>query len=148
MEKNLNTAPKDNKTERARRFFKISTSDLAKSDPSNKYLKCEICNIDVKVNNSSNIVPHLKRKHPGEYIEFVAIGIEENLEITRLKLIQSCVEMVSVNGKTFSTLSCSGFVNSHQATLDRLKAAGQAINLKDAHLYEIKQHLNSMATKV
>lgn len=148
MDKQEKKKPRDNNTERARRFFETSTSEIAKANPSNRYLTCKLCKTDIKGTHSSNIVPHLKRMHKEEYDSHIAIKSEEHIEISRLKLIQSCVEIVSVNGKPFTTLSCSGFVNSHQSTLKKLKAAGRSINLKDTHLSEVKEHLHSMATKV
>lgn len=94
-------------------------------------MKCKLCGTDINGASASNIVPHMKRKHVKEYSEYIALESEENINIRR-----------------FSTLSCSGFLASHQSILEQLKAAGRPINLKDEHLREVKQHLNSMTAKV
>lgn len=143
-----NKNKKSSYTERARQFFEISSSELANANPDIKYVQCKLCKMDINGSSGGNIVPHIKRKHKEEYEKYIATDIEENIELTRLILLQSCVEMATVNGKTFSTLSCSGFINSHHSTLEKLKKAGRPLNLKDEHLSEVKQHINIMAEKV
>lgn len=134
-------------TGRARRFFEPSASQRAKSNPKIKYLNCKLCNAEINCNTEGNMVPHLRLKHKDEYNSCINIDREDPL-VTRLKLLHSCVEIVTVNGKAFTTLSCSGFLKSHADTLQQLSLAGHPLNLSDPHLVEVKKNINIAAGKI
>lgn len=136
-------------TSRARQFFIPSESENAKSNPKKKFMMCIICKQDINCTSETNIVPHLKNKHKNEFKLHVDIeSCTEEPSVTRLKLLQSCVELVTINGKKFSTLSCSGFLHSHENTLNKLNLAGYALKLKDPHLNEVKEHLKKTAKRM
>lgn len=71
-----------------------------------------------------------------------------SIEEKRLKLLLDCVELVSVNGNTFSLLNDSGLKSMLENTLDELKAAGRGVNLTDPHLSEVKEILRETAKNV
>lgn len=135
-------------TSRAKKYFIPSRSESAKKKPEIKYFECTLCNRDVNCNNDGNIVPHLRNKHRQEYLLHVADKPKENTLISRLKFIHSCVEIVTINGRTFSTLSSSGFIRSHEDKLNQLKQAGCPVNLADENLREIKEKIHSIASTV
>lgn len=135
-------------TARARKYFETSQSERAKEKPEIKFFMCKICKKDINCSSRSNMVPHLRLKHSEIYKSEIDIdSIKDHALITRLKLVQSCVELVTVNGKTFTTLSCSGFLKSHSDTLQKLNLAGCSLNLEDEHLYEIKEYIHNIAAK-
>lgn len=135
-------------TSRAKRYFIPSKSESAKKKPDIKYLECTLCNRDVNCNTDGNMVPHLRNHHREEYSLYVADKPGEDPLVSRLKFIHSCVELVTINGKTFSTLYSSGFIRSHEDKLHQLKKAGCPVNLSDENLSEIKDKIHSIATSV
>lgn len=71
-----------------------------------------------------------------------------DISAKRLKLLQSLVEMVTVNGRPFKCIVDSGFFSIIQNKLDKLKAAGCGLNLSNENLPEVKEHLSEMAVRV
>lgn len=97
-------------------------------DVSNLKYYCDVPNCGSKISNSrsnkiGNLKRHLKTNHP-EIFKIIEGTKNNHFEIKRLKLIQSCVELVTVNGRPFSLLDDSGFQNSIQSVLTELEEAG------------------------
>lgn len=76
------------------------------------------------------------------------IDQKESPAIKRLKLLQNCTEIVSVNGRPFEYLHDSGFQKIIQQQLAELKIAGHALNLSDHGLSEVKGNLKQTAQKM
>lgn len=109
-----------------------------------RFYTCTICKKELNCTSNSNKTSHLSmHKDVIAQIRFS----EESIERKRLKLILDCVEMVAVNGRSFTHLFDSALHSMIADKLDELKSAGQQINLNDPGLPEIKECLRKMAEK-
>lgn len=95
-----------------------------------------------------NLVSHYKSKHFKLYKEHIARSTEEPIELQRLKILHSCVELVTINSQPFSLLSTSGFRSAIESKLHEFELAGCALNLSDHHVYEIKEKVHECRTKI
>lgn len=85
----------------------------------------ETCKQEVlvsKSNKTSNLKRHLEKKH-AEVYEKTLFGRGE-YEVQRLKLLQACVELVTVNGRPLIALEDSGFQKSIEFQLNHLAMHG------------------------
>lgn len=145
----MEKTPSKTKIAKAQKFFVASISGRATRFPDNILLMCTLCKKDINCTSPGNMVPHLRSKHFDVYKAHIDNSpVVVDPQIVRLKLIHSCVELVTINGKTFSTLQSSGFVSSHEDKLWELKCAGCPLNLKDEHLKEVKEKLRDIAAKI
>lgn len=110
------------------------------------YYECKICKQHINGQKDGNLASHLMHVHPDFYMEIKGEKTE-SIEVKRLKLLQNLVEIVSVNGRTFSHITDSGFLSIIQNKLQKLIEAGCGLNLS-RNLPEVKQHLNEMAQNV
>lgn len=72
----------------------------------------------------------------------------ESIEKKRAKLLLDCVELVTVNGNTFSHLFDSGLIPMLDEKLNELAEGGRAVNMRDPHLCEVKEILSQTAQNV
>lgn len=134
-------------TEKAFKYFKRITFEEKLSDLSNKKTHiCNVCHTHLNGSKESNLAGHLEKSHPNIYAEFV--GERDSIAVQRLKLLQQLVEIVTINGRSFSHLTDSGFKSIIAEKLQRLSTAGCPLNLGDSNLPEIKQHLHKTAEKI
>lgn len=153
--KNLPTTPQKTPQKRKRaensvstkaleHFETISEEDLSKD--SNKTHICRHC--DTKKNGSKewNLAQHLQKCHFNIYEEITRQ--KDSPEVKRLKFMQNCVEIISVNGRPFTYLLDSGFQAMVKEKLNDLKSAGCGINLSHQNLIEVKEHLQKTAEQV
>lgn len=97
-------------------------------DESNFKYYCDVPQCGSKIatsrsNKIGNLKRHLKTHHPEIYR--IIEGTKTNhFEIKRLKLIQSCVELVTVNGRPYNLLDDSGFHGAIESILTELEEAG------------------------
>lgn len=107
--------------------------------------RCKICQKEINGTKAYNLIPHLQT-HKEVYKKVCAL--DESIEEKRLKLLLDCVELVTVNGQTFTTLNQSGFLSILSNTLNELTVAGRSVNLSDPHLEEVKSVLQQTAISV
>lgn len=126
---------------KASEYF-ISLSD----DIMKKMYKCKLCSSTINGTKLHNLSAHLRNVHPEEYGD--VNGRKQELTVKRFELLQNIVEMVSVNGRPFSSISDSGFQAIIRKKTDKLNAAGHSINLTNENFPEVKALLKEMAEAV
>lgn len=132
-------------------FEKIQTTN--NSDSKNNDVKskkthvCKLCNNELNGTREWNLSSHLLNCHYDVYLEATS-DIKEPIPIKRLKLIQNCTEIVTINGRPFSYLHDSGFKSIIKDTLTELRDGKQPLNLSDSNLTEVKNHLSKTAEKI
>lgn len=122
-------------------------NDCGTPSKKKKTHRCNLCNYDFNGSNKWNLTSHLQTKHPDVFSQLSG-GKFEPTSIRRLKLLQNCTEIVSVNGRTFSSLMDSGFQAAIRTTLDELQAAKHGLNLSHNNLAVVKEHMTQTAQKV
>lgn len=122
-------------------YFILLSDDITK-----KMYKCKICASTINGTKAHNLSVHLRNVHPEKYGE-VNVRKQE-LPVKRLELLQNVVEMVSVNGRPFSSISDSGFQSIIRNKTNKLNAAGYSINLTNENYPEVKKLLHEMAEGV
>lgn len=100
-----------------------------------RFFTCIICKKEINGTKTSNKSSHLQI-HKKLYPQLRSL--DECMERKRLKLILDCVEMVAVNGRSFSHIYDSALHSMLSEKLDELESAGCQLNLKDQNLIEVK----------
>lgn len=135
-------------TDLALKYFKeIDQANKDFQTPTKKTHSCNLCTHQLNGSNLWNLSRHLSVAHREVYFELMADKAEP-VQIKRLKLLQHCTEIVSVNGRTFSALQDSGFVKIIRKFLDEFKNANCPLNLSDHNLTEVKNYLRNTASKI
>lgn len=140
---------KESATEYSRKYFEFLYENI-EDGIIKKYYKCILCDENSKpVNgtNPSNFVKHLQKHHSNEH-QTVKSNRDKTPAENHLMLLQSMVEIVTVNGREFSYLYDSGFVGSIRDRLTILKNVGHGILMGDKNLLPIKVHIKKMASQV
>lgn len=135
----------DSISSKALRYFKPIESRSDEDKRLSKTHKCIICQESFNGSKKWNLASHLQHCHAKEYVE---ISINETIALKRLKLLHSCTEMVTVNGRPFSCLHDSGFQNAIHTTLEELRAAHIPLNLSDYNLTVVKNQISQTAAKI
>lgn len=116
-----------------------------------KIYKCKLCNQLKNGNQQTNLTTHLKLMHTEEFNTHVKTSAGTNaqkMKIRRLKLLQNCVEITTINKQPYAFLSSSGFQNIIQNKLRKLEDAGCGLNLKSRDMLTVKRHTTETATKI
>lgn len=135
---------KSSKIGRARQFLR---ANIENGNSTNQF-NCTLCNAPLNGNTQSNLLSHFKSCHKEVYHTKIDIAPDEPIAVQRLKLLYSCVELVSVNSQPFSLLSCSGFKSAVQQKLNAFKLAGCNFDLNDHHVREVKEKVMEVAEKI
>lgn len=97
---------KPNATQVAEQYFVFKEEKIIDGELK-RFFTCTVCNKDINGTKNTNKVSHLGC-HKDVY---ATLHIpEESIERKRLKLIMDCVEMVTVNGRSFSHLAESHYI--------------------------------------
>lgn len=107
---------------------------------------CRHCNCQLNGSKEWNLAQHLKKCHVSIYEEIA--GKKESQEEKRLKLLQHCVEIISVNGRPFASLLDSGFQAVVKDKITALQSTGHGINLSRPDLNEVKAHLQITSNQI
>lgn len=141
-------------TDRAMQYFEkiitneeASDEEISQKKKNKKTHKCKLCLFDFNGINRWNLSSHLSTKHPSVFSEITS-NKKEPISVTRLRLLQRCTEIVTINGRPFNSLLDSGFQALIETTLDDLAAGKCGVNLSHNNLAEVKQHLSQTAKKV
>lgn len=127
--------------------FEKSVLNVESNFGGKKFYKCKFCKELKNGTNEGNLAAHLKVCNPVVYSDITG-GEKDPAPVKRLKLIQNMTEMVTVNGRTFTALTDSGFLAILSKELDELRVAGCPLHLSDNKLPEIKEYLAQTAEKV
>lgn len=126
-----------------------------RTDEEKSTYKCEIenCNKSLSGKNRSNLVMHVRRRHKTFFDKnFGQIRNEDSdgvsLRIKRLNYIQTCVELVAVNGLPFTILNESGVKKMLQADYELLKHGKFGAGLGPPHYRAIKSHIKKLSCAV
>lgn len=121
-----------------------------------QYYKCQLCDETAKGKQTilngtkpANLVSHLKCVHAEAYNEINSSkkSLKESA-IKRLKLLQQCVELTTVNKQPFAMLLSSGFQDLIANKLEKLATAGMSLNLKSRNLEPVKEKITQVARKI
>lgn len=112
-----------------------------------KKFKCKICTAKLSGTRSYNLASHLQHVHQKEYNEINGKK-ESPIEVKRIEILHSLVEIVTVNGRPFRSLLDSGFQSLIREDVKRINSAGCSLNLSDNNLPEVKKKLHEMANTV
>lgn len=110
------------------------------------FYECKFCFFNVNGHKEHNLASHLQHIHPEVYA--LIIAQKDSMPVKRLKLLHNAVETVSVNGRPFKWILDSGYQENIKSKLRKLREAGEALNLTDTNLKDVKKHLHTMAEKV
>lgn len=103
-----------------------------------RYFTCTICQKEINGTKNTNKVSHLSIHK--DVMDKMRLP-KESIEQKRFKLIMDCVEMVTVNGRSFSHLFDSALHSMISEQLHELQSAGRPVFLNDPNLSEVKECL-------
>lgn len=129
---------------RALSFYKQNESN-------DEVFECLICKKNKNGKKRSNLVSHLKIMHVDKYNECVKKpdkGSLTTLRIKRLKLLQSCVRMVTIDQEPFALLQKTGFTGVIANKLRKFAEAGIPLNLFDPNLTVVKNYIHKAADSI
>lgn len=112
-----------------------------------KYYKCLECESRINGNKTYSLVSHLKSKHKSIFANKILTNLE-SYEVQRLKLLQCCVEIVTVNGRPLQYLLDSGFQSIIATQLQSIRNANYTLNLSDDHFADVKNQINHISVKI
>lgn len=113
----------------------------------NKYYGCQLCHKEIIGNNLWCLASHFQRMHEKEYAESIG-GIDEDVQVQRLKLLQNCVSIIVLGGRPISSLMDFGFQEIIAKQLRQFAMAGYPLNLKHKSQPEVNKYLNDVAELV
>lgn len=144
MELETQKNKKVNATDFARSYYDFQR-ETEFNGKKQKYYKCKLCNKEINGTKPSNLVPHLRQVHSSILEKFEK---NKNFATQRLMLMQYLVEIVTVNGRSFTHLLDTGFEGVLSFQMNDLKKAGFGINLQNNHCEVVKILLSEMAVKI
>lgn len=112
---------------------------------SKRFYTCNLCQREINGTNPGNLSSHLQT-HQAVFAKIC--GRNESIEEKRLNLLMDCVEMVAINGRSFSHLCDSALHNMLKDKLSELESAGRKLVLTDQHLTEVKNCLKKMSQNI
>lgn len=112
--------------------------------------RCKLCSKKLNGLRKSNLVSHLKCMHDTVYTTKIKKNVDNTLQmkLERLKLLQNCVELTTVNKQPFANILSSGFQKIVGDKLKELEKGGCGINLKDVRLNPVKDHIRRTAARI
>lgn len=135
---------KESQFVRASRYL---TQKSVNGKPAKSYT-CNLCSKLLNGNSNSNLVNHFKGQHKQIYSDEILKNKEEDIRVSRLKTVHSCVELVTINSLAFSVLSSSGFRSVLEEKLRAFQLDGCGLNLSDHNVYEIKEKIREAAAGI
>lgn len=142
---NRATANKINVTRSALEYFEFVESKIANGKEKH-YFRCKECEKILNGNNHGNLASHLLTVH--EEISQKINKPKQCIEHKRRNLLLNCIELVTINGRSFSHLYDSALLSMLKPTLDELDSCGRKVYLTDPHLTEVKEYLLNISKKV
>lgn len=135
------------KNEKAKKFYVL----LPEKEFGKKMYRCSIANCLRIVNgkNPFSLVSHIRSKHIDSYIAHID---REQMDpkliaLTRLKFIQNCTEVVTINGRPFRNLQDTGIRGLIEGNMNLFKENYCKVDL-DNGFTEIKSYIMEVASKI
>lgn len=128
-------------------FYEPPFEVVVKGIPKEIY-KCRFCPKEINATKPGNLGSHMEHMHPDIYFTKIRPKKKELLSTKRLCILLNAVEIVTVNGRPFSSLLDSGYQAGIAKKLQKLRDAGMGINFSNANLHEVKNCLKKVAGKV
>lgn len=135
---------KANKSRIALEYFTFK-EEKVDGDRIRRFYSCNECDKILNGTYHTNLSSHLQQ-HEEIYAEIYTPNL--SIEEKRLKLLLECVEMVTINARSFTHLNDSSLHSMLEEKLDELEAAGRKLNLKSPHLTEVKDELRILSGNV
>lgn len=129
---------------KARKYFDIS--ELTDANGIHKFV-CKTCSAKISGSKLYNLSSHLQHIHP-ELFDEISGSKKTAIQLKRLEMLHSLVEIITVNGRPFRSLLDSGFQSLIKEDLKRFNEAGCSLQLKNKNLPEVKKKMQEMASKV
>lgn len=121
-------------------------------NPAESFYKCQIENCKKICNGSqsTNLTVHIKQKHKDFFAKNIKCPVidPKKYAVKRLKCIQNCAEMISINGRAFKSLSDSGFKKLIGNKINKLRRAGYGKGLRAPTYTAVKKHIKYQAKRV
>lgn len=136
----------DTKASRTLVYYKENFSNSEIGETIKTYL-CVLCNKDLIGERVFNLTTHLRLQHPEEFHQNVAQSAD-HIKVKRLKFLQNCTEIVTINGRSFSHILDTGFINIAQSQLSEYSAAGCPLYINDIEHKELKNNIKTTAEKM
>lgn len=133
-------------TSRTRQYFVYEKTNSTEKGDQLIYA-CLLCSKSLNGTKPSNLASHMKIAHKDIYTTKIDIK-GKNYAAKRLKLLQNCVEKVTINKEPFRNILKSAFQELIEKKVCKLNSAGHGLNLSDKNLRDVKNHLKSTATKI
>lgn len=135
---------KNTKISRARPFFNKVDDTIG-----TLFYKCTLCPDNLNGTKETNLLNHLKVCHLEIYNSKIIIKHSPlYYAMKRLRLLQQCVEITTVNKQPFNDLLKSGFQGIISSKLTKLSQAGFGLNLTSPNLVPVKNHIKCTAEKI
>lgn len=128
--------------------FSLKIEFLNEKGKKVKKYDCSICGGVINGTQSTNLTLHLRKIHPAIYEKEVLKKLCESLALKRLKLLQNCTEIVTINARPYASLLDSGFQKCIEAQLNELKVGGHTLQIKDDHLAVVKDYVAKVAAEM
>lgn len=109
------------------------------------------CNKEISGKKSSNLTAHLRAQHNFFFEKHVGTAPKKQdlpMPAMRLKFIQACAEIITVDGRTFTTLAGDGFMRLTEDNLNDLIGAGYGSGLSAPHFRAVKMHIKYLAGRI
>lgn len=135
--KSSNKKPKNNTSQIALGYFTFKDTQKI-NGIERPFYTCNECNNTFNGTNHGNLAKHLQRCSKS-YRE--KVPLDSSIEEKRFELLMQCVEMVAINGRSFTHLNDSALRLMLKEKLDELEAAGRKLNLENPNLIEVKNEL-------
>lgn len=121
------------------------------NDKDNLHYRCTVGNCKKICNGSqsTNLTVHIKTHKAFYEKNIIGFVIDpKEYAIKRLKCLQNCAEIISINGRAFKSLSDSGFQKLIGKKLNKLRRAGYGKGFRAPKYSAVKKHIQYQAKRV
>lgn len=100
---------RESKAFKTLQFFTFQQSTYDERNELIEWYRCNECGEDKNGTKKSNLSTHLQKKHPETYNRHIIDLEKDHFRLKRMRLLHNCVELVTVNGRSFTHIADSGF---------------------------------------
>lgn len=110
-----------------------------------RFFVCTLCSKEINGTHTGNLSSHLQT-HKEFFVKFN--NRDQSIDEKRLLLLLDCVEMVTINARSFTHLNDSSLHSMLNEKLCELESAGVKLNLNDPNLLEVKDCMKNISQKI